>query len=84
MIEFAKTQSGVFLIVSGVLFVLSLFIMARCEDLAKALNTGGINCYDGEHGAEVLYMSTSVSSTPTRLVLSYTCENGKAAFEVRP
>lgn len=82
--EFMKDRSIVFLMVSGILFVMSILIMIQCEDFAKALNTGGISCADGEHGAEALYMSASNSSKEKRLVLSYTCQNGKAAFEVRP
>ncbi len=73
-----------FMMVSVIMLFMSIYIACNCDDIAKALNTGGIACQDGEHGSESIYMSSSKHSSPIRLSISFTCENGKSVFEVRP
>lgn len=84
MIRFFQNERWTILALSVALTVMSFWVLFNCNDIATVLNAGGINCAEGEHGAENLYMSSSASSDSRRLVLSYTCHNGKAVFEVRP
>lgn len=83
IVEIKKDTALLLVIFSLVLFILSLFILMNCEDWAKAISAGGINCQDGDYGTQAIYMDHAKSSENLKLVVSFVCKGGKAEFTVR-